>query len=77
MFPPACFHKPVILIRVPASVYKTEPYVGRALRECGLSRSEFFITTKWSGSTSIEQAIQNSLDSVSLMQSVMHALVHY
>ena len=50
--------------------YGTEPYVGRALRDCGLSRSEFFITTKWSGLSPMEEAIRSSLDNVSVLLSM-------
>ena len=50
--------------------YGTEPYVGRALRDCGLSRSEFFITTKWSGLSPMEEAIRSSLDNVSVVLSM-------
>ena len=38
---------------------------GQALRESGVPRSEFFITTKYSGLRDIETSIQDSLKYVS------------
>lgn len=48
-----------------ATGYQTEDSVGRAIRESALDRSDLYITTKWSGSTSIPEAIKNSLEQVS------------
>ena len=45
-------------------VYRTEGYVGQAIRESGLSRNELFVTTKWSGFAPLADSIQNSLDQV-------------
>ncbi|RPD62288.1 Aldo/keto reductase [Lentinus tigrinus ALCF2SS1-7] len=44
-----------------AQWYRTEDSVGRALHETAVDRSDLYITTKWSGLTSIPEAIQNSL----------------
>ncbi|TFK88720.1 Aldo/keto reductase [Polyporus arcularius HHB13444] len=44
-----------------AQWYQTEDSVGRALRDTAVERSELYITTKWSGLTSIPEAIENSL----------------
>ena len=46
-------------------VYGTEKYVGDAIRESGLARSEIYVTTKYSGIGSPEHALDNSLDKVS------------
>ena len=48
--------------------YQTEDSVGRAIRESALDRSDLYITTKWSGLTSIAEAINNSLVQVRLPQ---------
>ncbi len=45
--------------------YRTEEYVGAAIRESGLARSELYITTKFSGISTPKYAIENSLDKVS------------
>ncbi|KAI0770185.1 Aldo/keto reductase [Fomes fomentarius] len=47
-----------------AQWYQTEDSVGRAIRESALDRSDLYITTKWSGLTSIPEAIKNSLEQV-------------
>ena len=52
------------------SVYANEDSVGAAIRGSGLSRSELFITTKFSGISSIEDAIQNSLSKVNFTVTV-------
>lgn len=44
--------------------YRTEDSVGRAIRETALDRSELYITTKWSGLTTVPEAIQTSLEEV-------------
>ena len=51
------------------SGYRTEDSVGRALHETAVDRSELYITTKWSGLTSIPEAIQNSLTQVCVSSS--------
>ncbi|RDX49998.1 Aldo/keto reductase [Lentinus brumalis] len=58
-----------------AQAYGTEPYVGRALRDCGLARDEFFITTKWSGMSPMDEAIRSSLDNMGIKQVDLY-LVH-
>ncbi|KAI8994197.1 Aldo/keto reductase [Trametes punicea] len=58
-----------------AQWYKTEDSVGRAIHESALDRSELFITTKWSGGTSISEAIHNSLDQLGLKQVDLY-LIH-
>lgn len=49
-----------------AQMYKNEVEAGIALRESGLSRSDVFVTTKWSGTDGldVETSIQNSLKNV-------------
>ncbi|KAI0763567.1 Aldo/keto reductase [Trametes elegans] len=59
-----------------AQWYRTEGGVGRAIRDSALDRSDLFITTKWSGLTSISEAIQNSLKQLGLKQVDLY-LVHY
>ncbi len=44
--------------------YGTEDSVGRAIHDSALDRSELFITTKWSGLSTIPEAIDNSLSKV-------------
>ena len=46
--------------------YRTEQYVGIALRESGLARSDFFITTKFSGGGEAPDAINDSIEKVSM-----------
>ncbi|KAI0354864.1 Aldo/keto reductase [Trametes cingulata] len=58
-----------------AQWYGTEDSVGRALRDSALDRSELYITTKWSGRTSIPVAIRNSLDQLGLKQVDLY-LIH-
>ena len=45
-------------------VYRNEDSVGAAIRQTGLNRSELFVTTKWSGLTSIRDAVESSLAQV-------------
>ena len=45
-------------------VYGTEEYVGAAIKESGLARSDLFITTKYSGIGTAPEGIQASLDKV-------------
>ncbi|KAI0670886.1 Aldo/keto reductase [Trametes maxima] len=58
-----------------AQWYKTEDSVGRAIHDSGLNRDDLYITTKWSGLTSIPEAIQNSLDQLGLKQVDLY-LIH-
>lgn len=58
-----------------AQYYANEDSVGAAIRSSGLSRSDLFITTKWSGISSIEDAIQNSLAKLNLKQVDLY-LIH-
>ncbi|KIP10201.1 hypothetical protein PHLGIDRAFT_101545 [Phlebiopsis gigantea 11061_1 CR5-6] len=44
-----------------AQYYGTEQFVGAAIKESGLSRSELFITTKYSGLKTPEESIDDSL----------------
>lgn len=44
--------------------YATEEFVGAAIKESGLSRSELYITTKFSGLTTPSVAIDQSLTKV-------------
>ncbi|KAI1793349.1 Aldo/keto reductase [Ganoderma leucocontextum] len=44
-----------------AQWYQTEDGVGDAIRESALNRNELYLTTKWSGLTTIPEAINNSL----------------
>lgn len=48
----------------PFEDYRNEDSVGAAIRQAGLKRSELFVTTKWSGLTSIRDAIDFSLAQV-------------
>ena len=47
-----------------AKGYQTEDGVGDAIRESALDRRELYLTTKWSGLTTIPEAIDNSLKEV-------------
>jgi len=52
-----------------ADYYETEEYVGKAIKESGLARSELFVTTKYFGlgkSTTVDESIQESLSKLSL-----------
>ncbi|KAK7448757.1 hypothetical protein VKT23_013489 [Stygiomarasmius scandens] len=61
-----------------AAVYETEQYVGEAIRESGLGRSEFFITTKYANvvSKTIPEGIQRSLENLGLKQVDLY-LIHF
>ena len=48
-----------------AQSYRNELEAGQAFRESGVSRSEVFITTKYSGLRDVETSIQDSLKYVS------------
>ncbi|KAI0333689.1 Aldo/keto reductase [Cubamyces sp. BRFM 1775] len=58
-----------------AQWYRTEDSVGRAIHDSALGRSELYITTKWSGLTSIQEAIHNSLDNLGIKQVDLY-LIH-
>ena len=48
-----------------ARVYGNEAQVGKAIRECGIPRSEIFVTTKlWNQDQGYEQALQACADSL-------------
>ncbi|KAH9936088.1 Aldo/keto reductase [Fomitopsis serialis] len=58
-----------------AQFYRNEDSVGAAIRQTGLSRSELFVTTKWSGLTSIRDAVESSLAQLDLKQVDLY-LIH-
>ncbi|KAH9931679.1 Aldo/keto reductase [Epithele typhae] len=58
-----------------AQWYKTEDSVGRAIHESGLGRSDLYLTTKWSGLTTIPEAIQDSLKNLGVKQVDLY-LIH-
>ncbi|OBZ71476.1 NAD/NADP-dependent indole-3-acetaldehyde reductase [Grifola frondosa] len=49
-----------------AQWYANEDSIGKAIRETALERSELFVTTKWSGRTSIPGGVRDSLDKASI-----------
>lgn len=49
-----------------AQFYGTEEYVGKAIKESGLARSELYITTKYSGLGTAPHAIEASLKKLGL-----------
>ncbi|KAL1762170.1 NADP-dependent oxidoreductase domain-containing protein [Schizophyllum commune] len=49
-----------------AQFYQTEEDVGQAIRESGLARDEFFVTTKYSGGVPVQVAFKNSLQKLGL-----------
>ena len=67
-------HYPVLKTRIlifvldTAQIYRNELEAGQAIKESGLSRSDIFFTTKWSGMdgldipTSIDNSLKNVLD---------------
>ncbi|KAI0081542.1 Aldo/keto reductase [Panus rudis PR-1116 ss-1] len=59
-----------------AQYYGTEKYVGDAIRETGLDRSQIFITTKYSGLGSAESAIKSSLNKLGLKQVDLYLIHH-
>ncbi|KAH8104657.1 Aldo/keto reductase [Cristinia sonorae] len=58
-----------------AQFYRTETYIGDAIRESGLARSDFFITSKYSGIGKPEDAIQDSLKNLGVAQLDLY-LIH-
>jgi len=57
-----------------AAYYKTEKYVGIAIREEGLKRSDLYITTKYGGGT-IRQSMEDSLSEMGIKQVDLY-LIH-
>lgn len=51
-------------------VYRTEQYVGKAIREEGLERKQLFVTTKYDGGR-VQQAAKDSLSKVSFVYDVL------
>ncbi|KIM65895.1 hypothetical protein SCLCIDRAFT_1156882 [Scleroderma citrinum Foug A] len=49
-----------------AIYYQTEKYVGAAIRESGLPRSSFYITTKYDGDDVVRKRAQESLEQLGL-----------
>ncbi|KAJ3988090.1 Aldo/keto reductase [Lentinula detonsa] len=49
-----------------AVFYQTEKYVGRAIKESGLARSELFVTTKYFQGVSVEKSVRKSLTNLGL-----------
>ncbi|KAJ4465804.1 2,5-diketo-D-gluconic acid reductase [Lentinula edodes] len=49
-----------------AVFYKTEKYVGRAIKESGLARSELFVTTKYFGEVPVQKSVRESLKNLDL-----------
>lgn len=49
------------------AVYKTEKFVGRAIKESGLARSELFVTTKYFGEVPVQKSVRESLKNVNLL----------
>lgn len=43
-------------------MYRNEAEVGKGIKQSGLSRSDIYLTTKWSGYSSIKQSIRESLE---------------
>ena len=51
----------------PHPVYQTEEDVGQAIRESGLARSDFFVTTKFGGGE-VQEEFNRSLNNVRILQ---------
>ncbi|KAJ4490160.1 NADP-dependent oxidoreductase domain-containing protein [Lentinula aciculospora] len=49
-----------------AVFYQTEEYVGKAIKESGLARSELFITTKYARDVPIQKSVRESLANLGL-----------
>ncbi|KAJ3882508.1 NADP-dependent oxidoreductase domain-containing protein [Lentinula edodes] len=49
-----------------AVFYKTEKFVGRAIKESGLARSELFVTTKYFGEVPVQKSVRESLKNLGL-----------
>ncbi|KAL1744028.1 NADP-dependent oxidoreductase domain-containing protein [Schizophyllum fasciatum] len=58
-----------------AQYYQTEEDVGQAIRESGLARSEFFVTTKYSGGSTAQEAFEASLTKLGLKEVDLY-LIH-
>ncbi|KAI0345958.1 Aldo/keto reductase [Trametopsis cervina] len=59
-----------------AQFYRTEEYVGVAIQNSGVPRSKLFITTKYSGLGSVEDAIAQSLEKISVEHVDLY-LIHF
>ncbi|KAI5900403.1 Aldo/keto reductase [Schizophyllum commune H4-8] len=69
---PTSFHSQVAYI---SSEYSTEPDVGQAIRESGLARSDFFVTTKFGGGE-VQEEFNKSLNNLGLKQVDLY-LIHF
>ncbi|KAK7468934.1 hypothetical protein VKT23_003429 [Stygiomarasmius scandens] len=49
-----------------AAFYETEEYVGAAIKESGLARSELFVTTKCGIDITLKKSLEKSLDNLAL-----------
>ncbi|KZT11820.1 Aldo/keto reductase [Laetiporus sulphureus 93-53] len=58
-----------------AQYYANEESVAAAIRQSGLTRSEFFVTTKWSGQAGVRESLEASLSKLELKQIDLY-LVH-
>jgi len=58
-----------------AQFYANEDSVAAAVRQSGLGRSEFFITTKWSGQAGVRESLEGSLAKLELKQVDLY-LIH-
>ncbi|KAL1660298.1 NADP-dependent oxidoreductase domain-containing protein [Schizophyllum commune] len=58
-----------------AQQYSTEPDVGQAIRESGLARSDFFVTTKFGGGE-VQEEFNKSLNNLGLNQVDLY-LIHF
>ncbi|KAJ7601047.1 NADP-dependent oxidoreductase domain-containing protein [Mycena floridula] len=59
-----------------ATLYRNEEYVGQAIRESGLDRSDFFITTKYGAGSIPREELEKSLSKLGL-KSVDLYLIHF
>ncbi|KAF5380649.1 hypothetical protein D9757_007027 [Collybiopsis confluens] len=64
----SCSYAFLYLQHVPSllAVYQTEKYVGKAIKESGLARSDLYITTKYFPGHPVRQRIKESLDDLGL-----------
>ena len=58
------------IVDADSTVYRTEPYVGRAIEESGAQRENLYITTKYGGIGTPRWAITQSLKNVSSVQRI-------
>jgi len=60
-----------------SQAYANEESVGKAIRESGLSRSDFFVTTKWSApNVSVRQSLSKSLSKLGLDHVDLYLIDH-